>query len=170
MRAEQLLRLYPRAWRARYADEFLATVGDERLSLRQVIDITAGAIDAWFSPEVRRATRVPRTEAALGGNLMFKKLMTSCGSTNVEVSRRDALIGALVLIGAAFLCSTLSIVAKRQGFEWMSETLMAIAFPGSVLLSMPFTYLKGKSWRTHLVFVALPMLLIVMMALCAHFI
>ena len=54
---ERLLRLYPRAWRERYGEEFLATVGHGALHVQQVIDIVAGAIDAWLSADVRRATR-----------------------------------------------------------------------------------------------------------------
>ncbi len=53
--AEGLLRLYPRAWRDRYGEEFLATVGDDALHVQQMIDIVMGAIDAWLSLDVRRA-------------------------------------------------------------------------------------------------------------------
>ena len=38
MRPEALLRLYPRAWRERYGEEFLATIGPEALGPQQVID------------------------------------------------------------------------------------------------------------------------------------
>ena len=38
-----LLRLYPRAWRARYGDEFLALVEDQGLSWRGVADVVAAA-------------------------------------------------------------------------------------------------------------------------------
>jgi hypothetical protein len=41
--ARFLLRLYPRAWRARYGDEFLAFVEDSGLSWRGVVDVVAAA-------------------------------------------------------------------------------------------------------------------------------
>ena len=42
--ARALLRLYPRAWRARYGDEFLALVGDTGLSWRTVADVSTAAL------------------------------------------------------------------------------------------------------------------------------
>ena len=46
MTASQLLPLYPRAWRDRYGEEFLATVGNGALHVQPIVDIVAGAIDA----------------------------------------------------------------------------------------------------------------------------
>jgi hypothetical protein len=63
MKADRLLRLYPRAWRDRYADELLAMVGDRPLQLPQIIDLVSGAIDAHLSSDVR-ATTVSRRHAA----------------------------------------------------------------------------------------------------------
>ena len=54
MTADRLRRLYPRAWRERYGEEFLATIGDGALRLQQIVDIVAGAIDAWVARDVRR--------------------------------------------------------------------------------------------------------------------
>jgi hypothetical protein len=51
--ARRLLGLYPRAWRARYGDEFLALVEDQGLSWRGVVDVVAAA-----SVERARAIRV----------------------------------------------------------------------------------------------------------------
>lgn len=50
MRADRLLHLYPRPWRERYGDEFLALVGDRPVRLPQIIDIVSGAIDAHLCP------------------------------------------------------------------------------------------------------------------------
>ena len=41
--ARALLRLYPRTWRARYGDEFLALVDDQGLSWRGIVDVVAAA-------------------------------------------------------------------------------------------------------------------------------
>ena len=57
MKASQLLRLYPRAWRERYGDEFAALAGDAPLGASQIIDIVSGAIDARFSRDVRGSVR-----------------------------------------------------------------------------------------------------------------
>jgi hypothetical protein len=170
MRPEQLLRLFPRGWRARYGDEFLAVAGNEHLGPRQMIDIAACAIDAWTSSEVRRATREFRSDGSPGEQLMSKTLMTSCGSAGVALNRRDAWLCALAMIGGSFLFSIVGILAKRSGFEAAGETLVSIAFTGSLLLAMPFTYLKGKSWRAQLLLVGLPLLLLVLISLLAQLI
>ena len=153
MRASGLLRLFPRGWRERYGDEFLATVGDEPLRPSQVIDIAACAVDAWTSPEIRRATRE--------GGLMSKKLLTSCGSTELVWTRRDALLGAFALIGATICFCAAGYAAKRMGYAATGKAVLGIAFPGSLLLSMPFTYLKGKPWRTQLLLVGLPLAILI---------
>lgn len=47
-----LLRLYPRAWRRRYADEFSDLLAAERPTPRLVLDLTLGALDAHLCPQV----------------------------------------------------------------------------------------------------------------------
>ena len=168
MRASHFLRFFPRGWRERYGDEFLATVGDEPLRLRQVIDIAACAADAWTSGEVRSATRPGRADPHSGERIMWRNLMTSCGSTEIVWTRRDAILGAFSLIGATILFCAAGIAAKRTGLEAAGETLLAIAFPGSLLLAMPFTYLKGRSWRVQLVLVGVPLAILVAIAFLAQ--
>jgi hypothetical protein len=160
MRSSQLLRLFPRGWRARYGDEFLATTGDEPLRPRQIVDIAACAVDAWLSVDVRRAAR---TDPDSGGDLVTKKRWASCGNTAVALSRRDAWLGALAMIGGSILLSIAGIAAKRSGFEMAGEAILSLAFFASLLLTMPFTYLKGKPWRVQLVMVGVPLLIL---ALC----
>jgi hypothetical protein len=45
-----LLRLYPRAWRARYGEEFAALLAESRLSPFVVCDVLLGALDAHLRP------------------------------------------------------------------------------------------------------------------------
>ncbi len=47
-----LLRLYPRAWRDRYGDEFSSLLAETRLSLYVVCDVLIGAADAHLHPEL----------------------------------------------------------------------------------------------------------------------
>ncbi len=47
-----LLRLYPRPWRERYGDEFLALISDRPPSLDDRVDIVRGAIDARLHPQL----------------------------------------------------------------------------------------------------------------------
>jgi hypothetical protein len=149
--SERLLRLYPRAWRERYGEEFLATVGHGALHLQQVIDIVSGAIDAWLSADVRQATRTKRLAPNQGESTMLKSTMMVCGQTKLRFTTREALIGAGVMLGATVVLSLLGAAARRQGWPVTSEILMSLAFPGSLVLSLPFTFLKGQPWKAQAV-------------------
>jgi hypothetical protein len=58
MKPQTLLRLYPRRWRDRYGDEFLALLEQEGTGPRVVVSVFAGAFDAWMSPGSRGAMAV----------------------------------------------------------------------------------------------------------------
>jgi hypothetical protein len=150
--AERLLRLYPRAWRERYGEEFLATVGHGALHIQQIIDILSGAIDAWLSADVRQATRVGSLAPSEGGKTMSKSVL-ACSQRKVNFTKRDSLIGAGVLIATSIVFLLLSAVARRQGWSMTSEILLSFAFPGSMVLSWPFTFLKGQPWKAQAVIV-----------------
>lgn len=64
-----LLRLYPRTWRERYGDEFLALISERPLSLADRVDIVRGAVDARLNPQLRGPYRAPDRSgfAPLGG-------------------------------------------------------------------------------------------------------
>ncbi len=158
--SERLLRLYPRAWRERYGEEFLATVGHGALRLQQVIDIVSGAIDAWLSADVRRATRNRRLAPNQGEPTMLKSMM-ACGQTKMRFTTRDSLIGAGVLIAASLVFSLLGIAARRNGWPVTGEILMSLAFPGSLMLSMPFTFLKGQPWKAQVAIIGTTLALLI---------
>lgn len=50
MKPQTLLRFYPRAWRSRYGDEFLALLEREGVPPRVALNVLMGALDAWLSP------------------------------------------------------------------------------------------------------------------------
>jgi hypothetical protein len=57
MNPERLLRLYPRAWRERYGDEFLALLQNTPVGLRVLIDVAKAAALEWarvVAPTVAR--------------------------------------------------------------------------------------------------------------------
>jgi hypothetical protein len=149
---ERLLRLYPRAWRERYGEEFLATVGHGPLRLQQVIDIVSGAIDAWLSADVRRATLGSQVAASGGGPMTLKSLMV-CEPKQVRFTTRDSLIGAGVMIWATVIFTIVGIAARRNGWSATGEVLMNVSFPGSLTLSMPFWLMKDQPWKAQVVIV-----------------
>ena len=150
--ADRLLRLYPRAWRERYGDEFLATAGRSPLSVQQVIDIVSGAIDAWLSQDVRNATR-PVHLVPSGGRAMTLSALIACERRHSRYTKRDALIGAGVMIGASLLLTSSGIAAKRTGWPTAGDILIQQSFLGSLMLSVPFWLLKGQPWKAQVVIV-----------------
>lgn len=158
--AEHLLRLYPRAWRERYGEEFLVTVGHGALHLQQVIDIVSGAIDAWLSADVRRATRPDRVAPSGGGPMILKYIMV-CERTRLRFTTRDSLIGAGVMIGAALMFTMVGIAARRDGWPVTGEILTNLGFLGSLTLSMPFWLMKGQPWKAQVVIVGVTLVLLV---------
>lgn len=61
--AAALLRLYPRAWRARYEAEVLAVLADMNVDGRARVDLVRGAVDA----HLHAGSRLPAAAALLSG-------------------------------------------------------------------------------------------------------
>jgi Clp amino terminal domain, pathogenicity island component len=61
----KLLWLYPRRWRHRYGDEFLAVLEERGVSVTVLLDVLRGALDAWLHPEF---VAVPAPVAANGNS------------------------------------------------------------------------------------------------------
>ena len=165
--AASLLRLYPPAWRARYGEEFLATVGDEALGFRQVFDIVMVAIDAWLSSDVRNATRdyrmAPSAVPSEGGLPMLKTIR-ACGGRTTGVTPRDGLIGAGVMLAVNLLLVGLGIALRFFGWEATGEILKGLAFPVSFTLSMPWWLMKGSPWRAQAAIIGGTLLILVVLS------
>ena len=137
-----LLRLYPKAWRDLYGDEFAGILAAQRLSPRLLLDIIGGAVDARLQPQVRTA----------GGDTMTRNLLKRCAASGPQLSKRDEKIGAAAMIGFSLLFAGL--------FTWASyvypdnamvEAFGIMAFPAAMVATMPFTYLKGQSRTARVV-------------------
>ena len=151
--AERLLHLYPRAWRERYGEEFLAILGQGKLSAQQVIDVVSGAIDAWLSPEVRNAIGAGGLATTQGGSNMLKTMLACERRSAARMTERDGLIGAAVMIGTSLLFLVLGFAARNSGWTVASEVLRGTAFPASFMLSTPFWVMKGQPWKAQAVIV-----------------
>lgn len=64
MNRRVLLRLYPRRWRARYGDEFLALLEQQPMTPLVVLDVVLGALDAHLRPHFAA------TDASVGGRAL----------------------------------------------------------------------------------------------------
>lgn len=150
MTGERLLRLYPRAWRERYGDEFLALVGEERLSAQQVVDVVFGAIDARLSGAVRRGAAAA---GAGGGGAMLQVLRMGCDRPARRFTTRDALLGAAAVILGSVATVVLGRSLQGAGYSDLGESVMGMAVPIAVMFSLPFTYFKGQPWFAQAAFI-----------------
>ena len=73
-----LLRLYPKAWRRRYGEEFAALLEEDRMTPAAVLDVIRGAFDARLRPQV------------------------TGGATMSQFSSRPAIIGFVLLALPSF--------------------------------------------------------------------
>ncbi len=151
--ARRLVRLYPRAWRDRYEEEFVATVGDGPLYLQQVIDIVAGAIDARVSFGGKGTNQGVSRMANVQGGLMAGTARTICVDRKRRYTKRDALAGAALMVAASVALAFGGVFLGRTGLEAAGAVLKSIAFPVAMTVSMPFWILKGQPWRAQAVIV-----------------
>lgn len=144
MTVHGLLRLYPRAWRDRYGEEFVHVVGPRPLSVQQSVDIMMGAIDAWLSRSVRAGVRGSTAGAANGGTKMIQQMKLRCAVAQPRYTTRDGLISAGVLLLGSVLLSGAGILFSRQDYPVIGDILKSLAFPVAMTISMPFAILKGQ--------------------------
>jgi hypothetical protein len=159
MTAQALIHLYPRAWRDRYGEEFVAAVGNAPLHVQQVVDIVSGAIDAWLSSDVRRATDA--AGGARKGGTTMSAFSFVCRDSRLRYTTRDALAGAGVMLLIVVALSALDRAARRNGFPVTGQMLHAVATPASLLLSMPLWLLKGQPWKAQVAIVGVTLGLVV---------
>ena len=164
MTAAQLLRLYPRDWQSRYGEEFLATVGDDPLNSRQVVDIVSGAIDAWLSPQVRRSVA---TATEKGHVTMHQMLKSACAHRNEPYTTREALVGAGLLLAGSFLLAMIGIFARRSGWPALGEAVTSLAFPVSMTIVMWVMYLRRQPMKAQLIIGGGTLLILVLSAYIA---
>jgi len=50
--ARRSVGLYPRAWRERYEEEFVAMLEQRRVSPSDLVGVALGALDSWVRPQV----------------------------------------------------------------------------------------------------------------------
>jgi hypothetical protein len=160
MRAGSLLRLYPRAWRARYGDELLAMLGPDPLRPFQILDLVSGAIDAWLSADVRRASAAAAGSRRSTGGAMPLKSVIACERGNPRVTTRDSLIGAAVTLAATALFMFGGFAVRDAGWLETGEAMTTLGSSAALMLSMPFWLLKGQPWKAQTAIVAGPLLIL----------
>lgn len=134
-----LLRLYPRAWRDRYGEEFELLVDSEEGSLRLWLDLLAGAVDARTNPRWHAAAAASAPE---GGQPTMTAFLHSCGRTDFppEQQRRSALL--MVSASLAVVLAYFGIRALA-GESIFVEALLYSAFNIALVISSLPTFLSN---------------------------
>jgi hypothetical protein len=82
------VRLYPRRWRERYEDEFLAAIEQHHLSMRDRLDIVSSASRTWFNPRFRYSPHsrqlTVRTAATISVCIASLSVVSVIGIVTVE--------------------------------------------------------------------------------------
>jgi hypothetical protein len=134
-----LLRLYPRAWRDRYAWEMELLLMQQRRSLRTLVDLLAGAVDARLNPQPAAAPA-----AACHEGVKTMSTVTWCNPTGATV--RDQWRSAGWMAGGTLVLTLIGVALQlRIGPNSFSEGLLYSAFPASMMLSTQCTYLQRYS-------------------------
>jgi hypothetical protein len=120
-----LVRLYPRAWRLRYEEEFLELLQAQTPSLRLWFDVVAGALDAHLYPQATFQTDTEKQMQRI-----------ACGEEQ-SVSLGRAVAGALSILGLSLVAVFASVLLKSLGWEEASELALLLACPLSTTLTMP---------------------------------
>lgn len=127
-----LLRLYPRAWRERYGDEFVALLEREGTGPRVVLNVVAGAFDAWVSPKV-----VDQHAPADANTLRFWRVQMPPDTRSRAERLPQMLYGAAVFLA-------LKGIAALGDFPTLDLAAVPI---GIAVSTVPFWY-EGYSLRT----------------------
>jgi hypothetical protein len=161
-----LVWLYPPAWRRRYGRELAELLAAQPAAVRTVVDVVAGAVDAWFNPQPSTAATTPDAKGA-GAMVPTMLQIKSCGY-GPDVTVADSLKAAAVVIGGTLATVALTTAAmKLYGRNPYLESLMTMGWLPPFIFSQHYTYLKGRPARVQAVLIGGPIAIILAIALAS---
>ena len=137
----RLLRLYPRAWRDRYLDEVSDLLADRPPSLRDRLDLIAGAADAWIHPQVVASPQgdqesivrpIAASALALLGGVLWAVGGVVQATSSYGVDGYKESTGVMIVVAAAFV-TALGGMARAwsadgsPGFRRSAKAMLAFA-------------------------------------------
>jgi len=153
-----LVRLYPRAWRERYEEEFVAMLKQGHVSIKDLFDVALGAADAWLRPQVVYEGRLVMVARMRGSVLAvlwawvglvvagvgFRK-MTEYDDF-VLAAQENALLGVAfgaVVVGAVVALAAVTAGCAPVAFATLRKALAEGRKDVPVLLCMPLAFGAG---------------------------
>ena len=147
-----LLKLYPPRWRRRYGDEFIELMKTQSFSVGTVLDVMAGAVDAWLNPQVSTVRHSPDTK---GESTMVARVMRlKCAGYGPAVTNSDVRKGVVVTLGGTLLLTLIWMWGVRE-FD-RNPYVMAIlplAYLIPQVLGLRYTSWKGRSARAQMILI-----------------
>ncbi len=153
--ARQLVRLYPRAWRARYEDEFVAMLESrDELTSRDAADIVLAAVREWARLAARWPTREPANDLkGLTRQAQLDLVVLLVSGAAIDAAARIAahgfethnLIGGT---GALTLVQTAAVL--RLGATQLHPRKEVFAGIGSVELAVWYVAIFAATIAAHL--------------------
>ena len=133
----------------------------ERLSISLVIDVLFGAVDAHVRPQAILEQGARAGAPDEGGTMTTNSgaLSLGCGAYGRNVTRRDQWMGVAVMLGVTVVLSILYVwLHVRFGDNPYVDAFSIMPFMAGLILSLPFTYLKGRPTISQAVFLGMNLL------------
>jgi hypothetical protein len=147
-----VLALYPPRWRRRYGTELRALIAAQPFSLHTIVDLIAGAIDAWLEPQ--RTPLQPAAAGEEGVTMNATMLRLGCAGSNVRITRNDVRKSVAINLGGTLVLTAIWMALRvRLGDRTYLDAFIGMAFLIPYLFSMPYTSLKGRSLATQVIFI-----------------
>jgi hypothetical protein len=158
-----LLTLYPPRWRRRYGDELRTLIESQPFSIQAVIDLVAGAIDAWLEPQ--KIHTQPAMAGEKGVTMTGSMMKLGCAG---RVSREDARKSVAITLGGTIVFTALWMALRVYVDEKnYVNAFSVLAFLIPYLFSMRYTSLKGRSAATQSIFIGGSLLIVTAILLAA---
>jgi hypothetical protein len=145
--------LYPPAWRRRYGREFTQLLATQSASIGTVIDLIAGAIDAWIHPQ--SSTAAPVMADARGEGTMLAKMMhLRCAGYGSTVTKTDVWKSLGVTLAGTVVLTLVWVWANRRFAQnpYVDATAM-MAYLIPILVGLHYTSLKGRPASVQAIFI-----------------
>jgi hypothetical protein len=153
-----LLRLYPKAWRARYGAEFAEILEEQPASLGLVMDVIAGAVDARLSPQPHTSPQAKTRSMPTTGEgetMTTESLMARCRAGGPNFSRRDGMFAGVGMLVASVIGATAYIwLSYRYHHVPAVDALGYTTFPAIMLVYAQMAYLRSRPAVTQAVLIA----------------
>ena len=139
-----LVRLYPKAWRERYGEEFSEVLAGQHASVGLIVDVLGGALDARLHPQVHVRSTTGK------GDVMTADMMKRCAMGGPKGSVKQMLV-----LAGSYLVLTFVYVRLSKAFHGSTavEAMGYSLFALMMLVYLQMSYLRRRSVAAQALFI-----------------